>query len=101
MTQTYGDQLVRVRYRYDEERRKRCKTAEVIVEEISWVTNNGQTNPGAPAKSDTIVSVRVGYVERHIRNLIKEAGGKWSSTGKVWSLTYRKAVEFGLEKRIV
>ncbi|HDH10589.1 MAG TPA: hypothetical protein ENG83_00010 [Nitrospirae bacterium] len=101
MLQTYGDQLVCVRYRYDEERKKRYKTVELIVEEIPWVKNNGQANPGSSAKSDTIVSVRVGYGERHIRSLVKEAGGKWNSTEKVWALPYRKAVEFGLEKRIV
>jgi len=43
----------------------------------------------------------VGYGERHIRNLVKEGRGRWSSREKVWSLPYRKAVEFGLEKRIV
>lgn len=31
----YGDRLVRVRYRYDEQRKKRIKTVELIVEESS------------------------------------------------------------------
>jgi hypothetical protein len=101
LIQTYGDQLVCVRYRYDEERKKRYKTVELIVDEIPWVTNNRRTKLKVPASSDKIVSVRVGYGERDIRNRIKEAGGKWNSTEKVWSLPYRKAVEFGLEKRIV
>ena len=41
------------------------------------------------------------YGERHIRNLVKEAGGKWNSIEKNRSLPYRKAVEFGLGKRII
>ncbi len=101
LIQTYGDQLVCVRYRYDEERKKRYKTVELIVDEIPWVGNNRHTKLKEPAKSEKIVSVRVGYGEKGIRNLVKEAGGKWNSTEKIWSLPYRKAVEFGLEKRIV
>ena len=101
LIQKYGDQLVCVRYRYDEERKKRFKTVELIVDEIPWVKNNGHTKNDSSAKSDKIVSVRVGYEERDIRNRVKEAGGQWNSTEKVWSLPYRKAVELGLEKRIV
>ena len=102
LIQTYGDQLICVRYRYDTERKKRYKTVELVVDEIPWVAKNGCAKPKArTADSDKIVSVRVGYGERDIRNRIKDAGGKWNSTEKVWSLSYRKVVEFGLEKRIV
>ena len=87
LTHTYGDQLVCVPYRYDEE--------------IPWVKNIGSTSLREPTKPDAVVSVRVGYDERHVRAVIKTAGGKWDSTEKVWSLPYRKAVEIGLEKRIV
>jgi argonaute-like protein implicated in RNA metabolism and viral defense len=100
LTQKYGDQLVCVRYRYDTERNRRYKTVELIVDEIPWIANSGTKYKG-PARSDKVVFVRVGYGERGIRNRVKEAGGKWNSAEKVWSLPYRKAVEFGLEKRIV
>ena len=40
------------------------------------------------------------YEENHIRTIVKKAGGQWNSTEKVWSLPYRKAVEFGLEKKL-
>ncbi len=101
LLQTYGDQLVCIRYRYDEERRKRYKTVELIVDEVPWVGDTWSTKLKEPSKSNKIVSVRVGYGEKDIRNLVKEAGGKWNSTEKIWSIPYRKAVEFGLEKRIV
>ena len=43
----YGDGLVCVRYRYDEEKRKRYKTVELIVED---------TGPGIPAEQrDTVL----------------------------------------------
>ena len=32
----YGEQLVCVRYRYDDQRQKRLKTVELIVEEEEW-----------------------------------------------------------------
>ena len=32
----YGDRLLCVRYRYDEKRRKRLKTVELIVDEVDW-----------------------------------------------------------------
>ena len=34
----YGERLVCVRYRYDEARRKRFKTVELIVEEQEWLS---------------------------------------------------------------
>jgi len=37
LTEQYGERLVRVRYRYDEKRKKRLKTVELIVEEIDWI----------------------------------------------------------------
>ncbi len=101
LIQTYGDQLVCVRYRYDEERKKRYKTVELIVDEIPWVRNNGQAKLKGSLISDKIVSVKIEYGERDIRSRVKEAGGKWNSAEKVWSVPYRKVVEFGLEKRIV
>ncbi len=41
----YGDRLLYVRYRYDEERRRRCKTVELIVNEVDWVPKQPQA-PG-------------------------------------------------------
>ncbi len=39
----YGDRLICVRYRYDEKRRKRLKTVELLVEETDW---NPDKKPG-------------------------------------------------------
>src|SRR3989337_4595328 len=32
----YGDRLICIRYRYDAEKKKRYKTAELIIEETAW-----------------------------------------------------------------
>ena len=36
LTEQYGDQLICVRYRYDETKQKRYKTVELIVDEQEW-----------------------------------------------------------------
>jgi len=51
----YGAQLVCVRYRYDQQRRKRFTTAEIIVEESGW----------APPEKPAIVGLRVELREIH------------------------------------
>ncbi|QTA91774.1 Uncharacterized protein dnm_078480 [Desulfonema magnum] len=36
LAEIYGDSLVCVRYRYDEKRKKRLKTVEIIIDETDW-----------------------------------------------------------------
>ena len=91
----YGDRLVCVRYRYDEQRKKRYKTVELIVEESDW-----EPNPHRIA-GDTIVGLRVGYREMELRNKVKRAGGTWNRRRGVWEMRYDQVVELGLEERMV
>ena len=66
----YGDRLVCMRYRYEAQRKKRCKTVELIVAEREW-------EPSPPRfAADTIVGVRVGFAEVERREQVKQAGGK-------------------------
>src|SRR5213594_817513 len=91
----YGDRLVCVRYRYDTQRKKRFKTVELIVVERDW-------EPPAPRfTADTIVGVRIGFAEVDIRERVKQAGGKWNRSRKVWELRYDQVVALTLEARIV
>jgi hypothetical protein len=91
----YGDRLVCVRYRYDAQRRKRFKTVELIVAEREWEP------PPPPLAADTIVGVRVGFAEVEMRAQVKQAGGKWNPSRKVWELRYDHLVTLKLEARIV
>ena len=91
----YGDRLVCVGYRYDVQQKKRFKTVEFIVAEHEW-------DPPAPRfAADTIVAVRVGFVEVEVRAQMRQAGGKWDRGRKVWELRYAQIVALNLERRIV
>jgi len=91
----YGDRLVCVRYRYDERRRRRCKTAELIVEESEWEPSGG---PQAPEK---LVQVRVAWTEEELRRRVKTAGGRWNPQRRAWELRYDQVVALGVTDRIV
>lgn len=88
----YGDQLVCVRYRYDAQQHKRYTTVELIVDEAEW------TPPPSP---DTIVALRVAWDEGKIRQIVKNAGGRWDAQQRVWRLRYDQAVALGLLDRLV
>jgi hypothetical protein len=91
----YGDRLVCVRYRYDAQRKKRFKTVELIVAEREW-------EPPPPRfAADAMVDVRVGFTEVELREQVKQAGGKWNRSRKVWELRYERVVALKLEARIV
>lgn len=89
----YGQRLVRVRYRYDEERKKRIKTVELIVEEIDW-------QPRARLKPDTVVGVRVRWGEAELAGRVRRAGGKWNRETRLWELRYDRAVQLEIQDRI-
>ncbi len=73
----------------------------MITEETPWVTKDDGKAGSKNSIRNERVSVRIGFKERELRTLVKDAGGIWKKDEKVWMLPYRKAVEFGLEKRII
>ena len=81
----------RVRYRYDEQRRKRFTTVEIIVEESGW----------SPPEKPEIVGLRIEFHETELQRRVKQTGGKWNSAKRVWKIHYDHAVALGLKKRIV
>ena len=91
----YGERLLCVRYRYDEERRKRLKTVELVVDEVDWEPREPKT------RGDTIVALRVEWQEMELRYTVKTAGGRWNPARRLWELRYDRVVELGLEERIV
>jgi len=90
----YGERLVCVRYRYDEKRKKRFKTVELIIEEIAWEPRHN------PYEDDAIVGVWLKPMEEELRKKVLRAGGKWNTAGKIWQIRYDRAVELGLTGRI-
>jgi hypothetical protein len=90
LARKYGDVLVCVRYRIDEERRERCTTVELIVERAAVVR-----------RRDQIVGVRVRYEETSLQEAVKVKGAKWDRDAKLWRMPYRVAARLGLTGRIV
>jgi hypothetical protein len=91
----YGDRLVCVRYRQDEQRQRRVKTVELIVEEWPW------TPPLPRRKKESIVLVKVAFHERELRQQIKEGGGLWNPDKQAWELRYDRTIALGLTPRIL
>jgi len=95
LLERYGDKLVCVRYRNDDERKRRVKTIELIIEEKSLSANA----PKIPMNKMMALKVKYGEVE--IGKMIRSAGGKWNRKDKVWKLPYKLVKALGLEDRII
>ncbi len=91
----YGDRLICVRYRYDEQSRKRFKTAEIIIDEKEW-----KPIPKTPP-SEEKVFIQIKWNEKELQTLIKKSGGCWHPELELWEITYRKVKKLNLESRII
>ena len=83
-----------IRYRYDEPRRKRLKTVELIVDEIDWEPG------GTKMRGETLVGLRLDWRELELRDRVKTAGARWDPARRLWKLRYDRVVALGLEGRI-
>lgn len=88
LLERFGQALVCVRYRVDTISGRRFTTVELVVEERA-----------AKTKSDAWV--RVAYNETELRNRVKNAGGVWDATRKLWSVPAQAVKVLGLEKRAI
>jgi hypothetical protein len=89
----YGKRLVCVRYRYDGRLKRRWKTVELIVAEAFWEPK--------PPRPGTWVHVRIRYIKPGLQGKIQNAGGRWDKREAAWRIRYGKAVELGLEDKIL
>jgi hypothetical protein len=94
LIELYGEQLVYVRYRYDEARQRRLKTVELIIEDIPW------SPLPAPFRKTSLVGVRVGLREVELQRRVKQAGGKWNPARRLWEIRRDQALKLGLQDRI-
>ena len=91
----YGEQLVCVRYRYDEQQQRRLKTVELIIKEYDW-------KPQEKIQlTDAVVQIRVSPSELEIRQQVKQGGGIWNPQLRVWELRRDRVMDLGLKDRIV
>ena len=91
----YGNQLICVRYRYDAEHDMTVKTVELIVEKRPRQRKSRQI------PKDTLMCLRVEYGEVEVGKRIREAGGTWNRSERVWRLAYKDVMRLGLTDRIV
>lgn len=90
----YGDALVCIRYRYDEQKRKQYKTVEIIVSESDW------TPPPAKYPDSTLVALKISVKETVQQSQVKAVGGRWDIEKKVWIVPYGCIRGTNLEKFI-
>ncbi len=92
----YGERLVCVRYRYDEEKKKRYKTVELVEEVVDWEPKKQVISP-----LDKVAYVKVAWGEVELGIKVKNAGGVWNGQQKAWEMMYERVVDLSLEDRVI
>ena len=93
LVEVYGDRLLCVRYRYDEERGVRLKTVELVVEERPW-------QPPFRFRDDDLAPVVVGFDELALRERLRKLRARWDPEKRLWLVPYGTSRGTDLEKRI-
>ena len=95
LVEKYGDDLVCVRYRYDEASRTRIKTVELIVERKEL--------PSIRQKiaDEALVPVQIAYGAKDLGKMARSAGGRWDSEVKLWFIRYGNIKGTELEKHMI
>jgi hypothetical protein len=94
LTEKYGDSLICIRYRYDDVKRKRLKTVELIEETCDWIP------PPPKFAPNDLVSLRIAASNMYLREQVKKAGGRWVPNKKLWYVKYGSIVGSLLENHI-
>jgi hypothetical protein len=101
LAKKYGDRLVCVRYKCDEQTGRRFTTVELIEEEKDRQLHSQAAKPQAPAPLPRQLGIRVEYWETDVREAVKAAGGIWRPRQRLWELRYEDVVALGFESRVV
>ncbi len=95
LVREYGERLVAVRYRYDEERCERMKTVELAVETVPWRPEGRQE----PSRRETVVRVRLRPGEDLLRRALLLAQCRYDAETGTWSVASEIARSLGLADR--
>jgi hypothetical protein len=87
----HGETLVCVRYRMDQERRRRYTTVELIVEAAPLREHR--------AADRKIYAVRTRPEEKHLRAALQAMGAKWNSAQRHWITSARVVRMLDLQDR--
>jgi hypothetical protein len=80
LVEQFGKALYCVRYRIDEERGMKLKTAEIIVDE--------KPLKGPRYRNDDLVPVAVAYHKQELRELLRALRARWDGERKLWYVRY-------------
>lgn len=104
LAKKYGDRLVCVRYKYDEQTGRRFTTVELIEEGTDRQPDPLVVKRQAPQAAAPVphqLGIRVEYWETDVREKVKAAGGIWRPRQKVWEMQYKDVVALGFESKVV
>ncbi len=102
----YGERLVCIRYRYDQAKKKRYKTIELIVAQEDWRPpephpQEERAKQIAPRHFYTRrVGIRIEYHEADLRRQIKAVGGMWDPSERLWFIPEEEVRRLGLVQRV-
>ena len=91
----YGNNLVCVRYKYDEKLKTKIVTVEIKVKEEYWQKNKKRV------PKNKLVMVQVKYGEIDLGRKVRSLGGRWDKSRRLWELPFEAVQALGLENRIV
>jgi hypothetical protein len=91
LARRFGDALVCVRYRRDDEARRRYTTVELVVDEAPVVDR--------PPPADVQVAVRIPFDDKPLRQRAKSLGAQWDHRAGVWRMPHSIAKQLDLLKQ--
>ncbi len=94
LTETYGDSLICIRFRYDDVTRQRFKTVELIIDRTDW------TPPPLRFDVNRLVPLRIEGYELELRAKAKAAGAKWNPEKQLWFIKYGSIMGTALENNL-
>ena len=95
----FGERLLYVRYRRDQNTQKCYTTVELIVDEQAIIPPIRNKNL-FPLPTENVY-VAIAYHTTTLRQTAKQAGAKWLGEQKCWVMRQRDAMKLGFKDRIV
>ena len=106
LVKEYGDKLICVRYRYDFQAKKKYKTVEIIVGSEHWEPDTNwtleqSTESLPPTETTPWVGLRIKYAEKELQKNVRNIGGYWEASKRLWFAPEYQVYQIGLQDRIV
>lgn len=96
----YGERLCAVRYRKSDCGSRIVTTVEIIVDDRAAAPAGVCHNAVNARQRAQPVAIKIAYDEIELRRLAKQAGARWSRSGRAWVMRRDTAVGLGLLHRV-